>query len=167
MAAGACVGLLLLDAVVLKPVAALWKRQSERIASAGALVDSGRQLLDRRAAVEEQWGGMVAAGLPATSSDAETLVLGAVSDWRRASGLNLTNIRPRWITGDKVGDRLELRLTGEGNLESVTRFLYEAEVGPLPIRIEDVELRPRGESAAELTLDLRLSALRIRKGNRP
>ncbi|MBX3729529.1 MAG: hypothetical protein KF858_10125 [Candidatus Sumerlaeia bacterium] len=162
-AAAICFGLFALDKLVLGPLGALWTEQARRIGTTGEALDRGTMLLDRRDSLAERWTSMKRESLPASTSEAETMVLDAIGRWSSASGLNVTGVRPRWLRTDPVGDRFEVRLSAEGSINAVSRFLYALESDAIPIRVEETEIRSRADDGSVLTLSVRFSALRIQE----
>ena len=71
IAAGAVIGLFLLDRLVLSPFFASWKGQGERIADLRQKVQRGQQLLDREKSLRERWAEMQRTDLQEDASAAE------------------------------------------------------------------------------------------------
>ncbi|MBI1290755.1 hypothetical protein GC173_05870 [bacterium] len=159
--AGCGVGLFLLDAAVLRPLGNAWQSQGERIATGSQQVERGNALLDRRDSTSGRWKSMKDGSLPKDTAKAESLVLSAIGNWAGRSGLTVSNIRPRWVVMKNVGDRFEVRLSADGDLERVTRFIYELETDSLPLAVEETLIRSKTDSGDDLSLELRFSALRI------
>jgi len=159
LVAGACVLLLTADRFVLSPMAAAWKRRSVRIEELKSSIEKGRILLDRQDSLEERWDTVQKNALPVSPPAAENQVLTSVNSWAAASGLNVTALLPRWIEDKDLGPRMEIRVSGTGSLEAVTRFLFAVETSNVPIRADVVELRARDEAGRDISLDARLSGL--------
>jgi hypothetical protein len=154
-------GLFLLDAMVFRPLGNLWQEQGERIATGSQQVERGSTLIERRESTTERWQEMKTGSLPRDTAKAESLVLSAIGTWAGRSGLSVSNIRPRWVAMKNVGDRFEVRLSADGDLGTVTRFIYELETDGLPVAVEETLIRSKGDDGNDLTLELRFSALRI------
>jgi len=161
VAAGFGVGLFMLDAVVLRPLGGLWQRQGERITAASNELTRGDALVERLDATETRWKSMKDATLPRDTGKAEALVIGAIDAWADRSGFKVSNIRPAWVAIKSVGDRFEVRLSGDGDLQQVARFLFELEQDKLPLAVEETIIRSKDERGAEIQLEVRFSALRI------
>ncbi|HRR31747.1 MAG TPA: hypothetical protein P5557_10620 [Candidatus Sumerlaeia bacterium] len=158
-----CLGVFLGDRIILTPLARAWSRRSERIAELKKSVEKGALLLSRQAEVERRWKAIQDAGLPDDPSQVEERVLGRVQEWESQSSLALSSLKPRWRETDDESKKLEIRLTASGSLDSIARFLYEAEADALPVCIEDVGLTSRDRRGDTLDLNLKFSSL-ILKG---
>jgi hypothetical protein len=55
IAAGAVIGLFVLDRLVVTPALGAWKSQSERLTDLTKKVERGRQLLEREKSIRERW----------------------------------------------------------------------------------------------------------------
>ena len=163
IAALVCMGIFLGDRLVLTPLGRIWSRRSARIGELKKSVEKGGLLVERRADVEKRWKEITDAGLPDDPSIVEERILTRVHEWESQSGLNLTSLRPRWREPDLESKKLELRLTGSGSLESITRFLFEVEADPLPLRVEDLGLTARDKRGAILEFNLKFSSLILKE----
>lgn len=159
----ACLGIFLGDRIILTPLARTWSRRSERISELKKSVEKGALLVSRRADVERRWKEIQDAGLPDDPSQVEERILSRVQEWESQSSLALSSLKPRWREPDEESKKLEIRLTASGSLDSISRFLYEAEADALPICVEDVGLTSRDRRGDNLDLNLKFSSL-ILKG---
>ncbi len=157
--AGVCVALLAGDRLVLSPLASSWKSRSARIQELKKSISNGNMLLDRRDTLLKRWDAAKTQVLPADGPTAENKVLSAVNGWASSSGLSVNSLLPRWIEDEDVGPRVEVRVSGTGNLDEVSRFLYELETSEMALRLESVELRARDDAGREIALDARFSGL--------
>lgn len=158
-AAVTAVGLLVADRFVLTPLTALWKAQAEESGELAKQIADGALLVERATTLEERWKEMRRRSLPKSTSDAEDKLLNAVGKWAEDVSLQVDSIAPRWVMSEKEGSRLEVRLSAKGDMESIARFLHRLETDSLPVKLEDVELRPRDEKGQEMTLDARFSGI--------
>jgi Tfp pilus assembly protein PilO len=159
IAALVCLGLLAGRSLVLGPIHEGWKARSVRIAELDGLVERGELLMDQSDAIGRRWAAMHERSLPADTSEAENKVIGAVGRWAADSRLTVTDRKPRWQLGEEEGGRLEVRVSGNGDMRAIARFLYELERDPLALRLEDVSVRARDDRGAELALEARFTGL--------
>lgn len=159
LVAATAVGLLAADRFVLTPLVALWKHQAGRSAVLRQEISEGSVLMDRSAALRDRWKEIRDRSLPGSTADAEDLLLSAVGRWASEEQLQVDSVSPRWILDEKKGNRLEVRLSAKGDLEGIGRFLHRLETDPLPVRLEDVELRPRDDKGEEMTVEARFSGI--------
>lgn len=162
LVAGIAVGLLAADALVFQPLVKTWKARSTRLANLRKSVENGSRLLERDKSLRETWTQMRSNTLALETSVAESQILRAFESWSRESGVAVGGIRPQWKRTDSDLQSLECRADITGNLNGITRFLYEAEQDPLGIKIESLELTARDKSGDQIALALVVSGLQLR-----
>jgi hypothetical protein len=119
-----------------------------------------RRVIDRREQLSEQWEEMKAGGLGADPSVIESRVLGAVGQWSQECGLPISTVKPDRDRNEGAGLReIFFNLVLAGDMEAVGRFLWEVENSALPLRIKEFQLGSRGGDGADLSLQIKLSAL--------
>jgi Tfp pilus assembly protein PilO len=153
------VALLAGDRLLITPLTGLWKGCASRISELRGNIDQGTSLLAREQAIRGRWAGMRKSVLPADASAAESKVLTAVERWTRVSGITFTSIKPQWKQNADDYKTLECRVDATGDMESITRFIYELERDPLALRVEDLELSARDDNGQQISLGLRFTAL--------
>lgn len=154
-----CLMALLGDRWVLSPLLRGWEARSARILQLRSMLDEGRSLLVREEVLLDRWNQMKRRSLPAEVSAAENEVLKSVSRWLEESRLSMTSLTPRRTEVEEDFKRLEFRATGQGDLASITRFLYELESDPLPLRLEEIEMTARDDLGETLSVGVRFSGL--------
>ena len=162
MAALSGVLLLAADRLVIAPLTTLWKERASRIADLSKSLADGNLLLARDQAITERWHEMQTNALPA--NQAETRVLKAVDRWIRASSITFTAMNPQWRQDGEDYMTLECRADGSGNILALSRFLYELERDPLPLRAEDFEITAKDNDGQQLSLVVRFSGLVLTGG---
>ncbi len=162
LAAGACVGLYLLNWIVIDPTIHNWSEQSERITALQAKVDKGRSLMEREDRIRNLWAAMLRANLPSDASSAEAAAFTAVSRWQGASGISVTSLTPQWQTREDEGyDAFEFRAAATGDQISLGRFLYELGTDPMPCNLEECEISTRDAHGTQLNMAARFSFVRV------
>ena len=155
-------GLWLLDVAVIEPAIRAWGEQSERIAALKKKVDRGDLLLERASTIRGRWADMQRANLPADLSSASSDAYRAVGRWTSTSGVSLPSFVPQWQTHDAGDyDTYDCRASISGNLVSLGRFLYEMEVDPAPVNLEECEIATRDTHGQQLTMNARFSFIHL------
>lgn len=160
------VGILGADKLILGPLGALWTERSTRITELQQSIERGKNLLDREQTITRRWTDMQRTALSQTASSAEDAVIKGANDWSNKSGITFTSFKPQWIEYDDGYRTYDCRANATGDLESITRFIFELETAPLPIRAEEIEITSRDDSGNNLSLALRFSGLQFKKENR-
>ena len=159
LAAIFCLVALLGDKLVVSPLLTAWEKRSARIIQLNSSLSEGHSLVAREEVLTEMWDNMKQRSLPTEVSAAENQVFKSVSRWTRDSRLSMTSLKPRWTQDEDEFRMVEFRATAQGSMASITRFLYELECDPLPLRVEEIEISARDDSGNKLTLDVRFTGL--------
>lgn len=154
-----CVGALVADRFVLTPLFGLWTERAGRITELNESIAKGELLVDREEIIKSRWAEMQARSLPDNKSVSESRVLGSISQWTREAGLNLSSVKPRWPKAADTHKTLQVQVLAEGDLESITRFLYSVEQDATALRVESVEITARDEYGSRLRLEVNLDGL--------
>ena len=159
LAAAIGIGLLVGDKLIVTPLTRSWKERTQRITELTKSVNQGLLILDREENIRSRWDQMRTNTLPASVSAAENEVLKGFERWSQASRISISSIKPQWKRGGDDYMTLECRADAFGNIEALTRFLYELEKDPLALKVEAVEITARDNDGQQLTLGLQVSGL--------
>ncbi|MGE3311355.1 MAG: hypothetical protein AB7O66_15415 [Limisphaerales bacterium] len=166
LVAALAVGLWVADQWILTPLIRSWKARSEKIAELRKSVARGQALIRDESEIRDSWDRARTNSLSLEPSIAENQLLKAFDAWSRESGVSISGLRPQWKRTEKDYATLECRADVSGNLPALTRFLFEAEIDPLGIRVESVELTTRDPNGSQLTLALQVSGLQLQRSKR-
>ena len=156
--AGIAAVLLVADRVVISPLLGLWNTRATQLTELRKQVTQGTALLQREAAIRRRWQQMRSNTLPPDPSFAEAQLLRSFDNWARASRANITMITPQWKREDEYLS-LECRVDASGDLETLSRFLYEIERDPVAVKLESIELSAHDDNGQQMTLGLQASGL--------
>lgn len=160
--AGTAVLLLVLDSLVLTPLTKAWQSRGAEIVRLKKAVTEGRSVIERAPRTQSLWTEMQSQALPKEAAKAEQDVITAFDRWGRACSVELGSIKPQWKRGATSRySLLECRIDATGSLSALTRFLYEVEKSPLPLRVDAIELIARDDQGYKLSLGLLVSGLRL------
>ena len=160
--AGLTLALLLGDKLVVSPLARSWTVRSNRIAQLRKDIAQGALLRDREQIIRNRWESMRTNTLPENVSLAENEVLQAFEHWSQVSQISIANIKPQWKQTDDNYLTLECRADAFGNIDALTRFLYNVERDPLALRVESIEIASRDNDGNQLTLGLQVSGVTLK-----
>jgi hypothetical protein len=71
------------------------------------------------------------------------------------------SITPQWKRDNDERMTLECRVDAAGNLQTITRFLYNVEKDPLALKMDTVEIAARDTLGQQLALTLQISGLSL------
>jgi hypothetical protein len=163
----AAVGLYVGVDFVYTPLSDWWDTRATEIRELRQKVSDGNQLIKRDAGIRNHWSDMQSNALPANTSLAEQQVLKSFDVWSRASGAELTGIMPNWKNDATNYMTLDCRVEAGGTLGTLTRFLYEIENSPVPLRLDSVELGAHDSTGQTLTLGLEINGLALLPSTTP
>jgi Tfp pilus assembly protein PilN len=159
IAAIAVVSLLVADKIIVGPLVSGWKERTVRIVELKRSIAQGKQILQREDTIRNRWDNMRTNTLPDDVSLAENQVLRAFDNWSRDSRISISGIKPQWKRTSDDYMTLECRADASGNIEALTRFLYNLEKDQLALKVEAVEISSRDNDGQQLTLALQVSGL--------
>lgn len=149
----------------------LWKAWTDRAAKIVQMRQqdlSGTQLLQRESNLRGRWDHMRTNTLPNNTSLAEQEVLKAFDFWAQDSRVSILSLTPQWKRGDNDEFMtMECRVDATGNLQTITRFLYDIEKDPLALKIESVEIAAKDNEGQQLALALQISGLMLNPPAQP
>lgn len=156
------------DRIVFTPLTRMWKERSAEIAQLKKSVDQGTRLLDREHIIQDRWNQMRTNTLASDRTLAGNQVLGAFYRWSQESHITVGGVTPHWTSGAEDDyATYDCRVEAAGNLNQITRFLFELEKDPLAFKVDTVELTTRDDRGRELTLGLQLSGLQLNPTSTP
>ncbi|MFT5029027.1 MAG: hypothetical protein ACI9VS_001459 [Candidatus Binatia bacterium] len=163
----AAVVLLAGDYLILSPLTSAWKSRAERIEALQAKVTKGELILARETNTRVRWDDFKKRGLSNDRSSSESDVIKLITQWSSDSNFNVSSIRPSWRDDDDEHVRLQCRVSGDGSLQSIARFLFHLDASDIAIRAETIELTARDKKGQKLGVDIQLSGLQIVEKEEP
>ena len=151
--------ILLGDKALVSPFLERRDNEAASLESLTTKVDSSQRLLLREQTIHESWSQMQAQGLGDSAPTAENRLIQAFQKWSDDAGLkNVTTVpaRPRLRTALQ---QVTLQVTAAGPLNAITKFLWNVESAPIPVRVQQLTLNTRKEGADDLTLSVTLSTI--------
>ena len=157
-AIGVVAGLLALDRLVIGPyldyrMELVTRRQDAKkeLAKAEGVLRQEKEF--RRTLVE------MGDSLKADPSDVEGRVLHKLQGWKQQAGLSNASFQRIRSVEEKGFTRMSFSVSAAGNMGSLATLLYRVETAPMPLRVDDMEVTPRGKDGEELQLRLTVSTL--------
>ena len=155
------VGLYAGNYLVYEPMSKWWENREARIKELRQEVTQGKTLVRREAVICGEWDNMRTNSLASNASQAEQQLLKAFNTWTGDSGVNVSGITPQWQDDQADYSTLDCRIETSGDLQTLSRFLYEIESDPTAFQLETVTLSSSDERGQQLTLGLQLSGLAL------
>lgn len=160
IAAVGALALLLGDRLVFSPLVNAWKSRSEQITELRKKVKNGRELIARETSYRSRWENMSTNALPQNTSLAEQHVYNAFDRWSQNSRISVNSITPQWKRNNGEDYMtLECRVDAAGNINTLSRFIYDLEKDPMALRVESIEITAKDKDGAQLAMGLQVSGL--------
>jgi len=157
----AVLGLYVGDLVVFEPMVKWWKSRETQIIQLRQQISQGKTLIRREAVTRGEWDRMRTNSLPNDPSQAEQQLLRAFDNWAGNSGVTVNSLTPQWQSDQDDYSTLECRVEASGDLETLSRFLYEIENDPLALQLESVDLTAADDKGQQLNLGLQIGGLAL------
>jgi len=160
IAVAACVGLLLVNYVIINPLIASYGTRQDRIKDLKAKVSTGKTTIQSAPSIESQWARMKTNTLSVNGTVAEGQLFKAFQAWSTSSSVVLVAQKPQIKDSDDTNyANEEWHADVTGNLTQIFNFLYSVESGPIGLRVDSVELASRDDVGRQLALGLTVSGL--------
>ncbi len=155
--------LLVGDSLIFSPLGKAWKARAEKIVELRKQVEKGDRLLkheEGRDGYRASWARMQTNTLPSNPSLAEQQVLQAFDKWSQDSRISVNSITPQWKRNNGEDYMtLECRVDAAGNINTLSRFIYDLEKDPMALRVESIEITAKDKDGAQLAMGLQVSGL--------
>jgi hypothetical protein len=151
--------------LVYGPMKNWWQSRQDAVKQLRQEVSEGKMLVRREAVIRGEWDNMRTNALPNDASQAESQMLKSLANWSGDSRINVSSVTPQWQPdqGDDQNNysTLDCRVEASGDLETLSRFLYEIENDPVAVQLASVELTATDDRGQQLNLGLELSGLAL------
>ena len=146
---------------IFPPIIGWWSDRQKEIKTLSEQVSHGNQMIRRETALRNHWDDMRHNALPPNLPQAEQQFLRAMDGWARDSGAEITSILPQWKNDATNYLTLDCRVETAGELNALTRFIYEIEKGPMLVRLDTVELSSHDVNGQQMTLGVEINGLAL------
>lgn len=146
------------DKFVVGPISARREEVKARKLELQAELQNAQLLFTRQKLMERKWKTLLSDGLQ-NDAEAESKIARALDKWSREAMLMLSSVKPERVDSDKGLKEMTFVVAGMGTLEAVSRFLWQIETAPMPIKVMDMQVGSTNETGQSMSLQLRLSAL--------
>jgi type II secretory pathway component PulM len=114
---------------------------------------------DRQRRLRPIWTEITNGGLKADPAEADSQARHAVLDWMQSAGVSLKAVNPERTTNVNQFQVISFHVTGTAHMPTLARLLWSLETATIPVRVNDVQIKPQKEGTDELTVDLSISTL--------
>ena len=151
---------------IFPPIVGWWSDRQKQIADLRGKVKAGNRMIKREPTLHSQWDDMRNNALPASMPDAEQKFLKAMDGWSRDSGAEITSIMPQWKNDATNYLTLACRVETAGDLNDLSKFIYDIEKGPMMVRLDSVELSSHDNNGQQMTLGVEINGLALLRNDK-
>jgi hypothetical protein len=162
IAVAVCVGLWVVNMVIINPIITSWKARQTKIAELEGTISSGNTTLQSAQTIESQWDHMRTNTLNSTNASAQQgQLFKAFLTWSTNSHVALLSQKPaaKPNAEDLSYAEYEWHADVQGSLAQLVAFLYAVENGPLGLKVDSIELATRDDRGQQLAMGLTVSGL--------
>jgi hypothetical protein len=146
------------DKLVFTPLVDGWNARSKRIDELQQKIKNGQMLIDREQTIRENWRQNRTNTLSSNASLAQSTMFKAFDRWAQDSRMKVGSIKPQWKHNEDY-TTLECRANATGDIQSLSKFIFDAEKDPLAVKVDSVEITSRDNNGQQLSLVLQVSGL--------
>lgn len=151
------VAILGLDYFFVTPLLARYKELDNQIQIDEQEISRGKLLAVNSLRLEKRWKEMSSGPIKRDYSEAESQSLGAILDWASNARLAVSSAKPERVEKEKTFQKVIFRVTAAGNMEQVTRFIYNIQHSAVPAHITDLQINAKDQNKSTPTDELMLN----------
>jgi hypothetical protein len=160
MAVAVCVGLWLVNYIVVSPLSRSWSARQDKIKELRTAIIDGTNLMANAKSITNQWNHMRTNTLNPNETGTQGQLFRAFQVWAQTNGVILVGQRAqRKDSDDPAYENEEWHADVTGDLTQIFHFLGSVETSPLGLKVDSVELSSRDERGLQLALGLTVSGL--------
>jgi hypothetical protein len=158
---GVVVTLLLMQTYMVGPYFATQAKISADTDTVNQQLDDAKRILKKERDLKRVWAEMIAGGLKAEWSEAESQALNAAREWAQDAGVTLTNLKPLVKTQEGKFEVINFNLTCTGSMRQISKLTWALETAPIPVRVNTLLFTPHREGTDDLGLQMNISTLSL------
>lgn len=161
--AGAAIGLLLLNFAVINPYLDSLKEAEDGFTSAQRKLDDYNSLVAQQPSLTKKWGEMQDEGLEVDEAQAEGQLRNAILKWSDENQIQLQTTQPPHATQrgkfQEISMGIGFDVAGQRGMYDIAHLFWAIESAPIPIRVNDMQIKAVRDGFDNLSITLTVSAL--------
>ncbi|HEY1921345.1 MAG TPA: hypothetical protein VGG44_01160 [Tepidisphaeraceae bacterium] len=127
-------------------------------------LQDNKLLIYKQQSLQSDWKAMLASGLEADDSMAQSKTQQALQDWARSANINLDALSSDHVSTQKgpfqvINFNLDFNSSGNQSMQQIARVLWSIESADMPIRLNDMKISAVREGTDNLDVKLIVSSL--------
>ncbi len=158
------VALLTINSLVIAPYNDKRDALEEQETADTKTLEDDKLLLYKQEGLQSTWKDMLASGLQADDSTAQSKTQQALQDWARSANINLEALSSDHVATQKgpfqvINFNLDFNSSGNQSMRQIARVLWSLESADMPIRLNDMKITTAREGTDNLDVKLIVSSL--------
>lgn len=114
---------------------------------------------DNRKTVDDQWNGLLAAGLKTDPAAAESQAMRWMRTFAENTRIDLQSLKPERIARTADFQQIRIQATGNGTTSGLANMIWQIENARIPLRVTDLHMTARKEGTDDLTFSLNVATI--------
>ena len=157
---GGLLGVLLVYSYVIQPFFDQYADTKNKQEAARKTLRNNHTLFNYQRDLKPAWTDM-STNLTVNDTDAQSQAYSDVYKWGQSAGVTVSAIKPDRVTTENKFVVSSFHVTASGHMASITRFVWALESAPVPMRVHEVQLKPKKEGTDDLEVQLSVSTLSL------
>jgi hypothetical protein len=156
--------LLGINSLVIGPYTDRLSALDDQETAARKTLNDDKELLYKQKSLQSDWQEMLASGLQADDSIAQSKTQQALQDWARSANINLEALSSDHVATQHgpfqvIDFNLGFSSSGAQSMRQIARILWSIESANIPLRLNDMKITTTREGTDNLDVKLIVSAL--------
>ncbi|HEX4053966.1 MAG TPA: hypothetical protein VHX86_06850 [Tepidisphaeraceae bacterium] len=158
------VALLAINSLVINPYVDTLSQIEDQQKSDKQTLSDNQLLLYKQKSLQKEWQAMLASGLEADQSVAQSQTQNDLQVWARSANINLDAVSSEPVPTQHgpfqiLNFNLDFNSTGGQSMRQIAKLLWSIESANIPIRLNDMRIQSIREGTDDLDVKLIVSAL--------
>lgn len=158
------VALLAINSLVISPYLDTLNQIEDQQKADKQTLSDNKLLLYRQKSLQKEWQAVLASGLEADQSVAQSQTQGDLQLWARSANVNLDAVSSEPVPTQHgpfqlLSFNLDFNASGDQSMRQIARMLWSIESADIPIRLNEMRIQSVREGADNLDVKLIVSAL--------
>lgn len=155
----AAIALFGFDRLVWTPYATHMADLAQQLEAAKADKSKADLLFSQERQARKIWTALQQGGLELNDSQSQSQALHAINAWADQSGVHHLSLKPERTSQEGGFDVISIDMTADGSMQTISRLLWSLETAKIPLRLNEVRIKPHKDDSDDLSVSVNVSAL--------
>lgn len=147
---------------VIRPIVTKWKELDDRVSMTGLKLEKSQKIISKREKIQGEYK-TYASPIKMVGSEEEEMAkfLTEIESLAGSSSVRIIDIKPRPIKKVEFYKKYLVELEGEGNINQMSKFIYDMQNSPHLLKIDDFAMGTKGAGTNLLKCHILVSKILI------